>query len=211
MADVLNAVLRKALGRQECKRMRQRGEIPAELYGHGQPNAHLVLPAAEVYAAVRHGAHLVELKGAVNESALIKEVQWDPYGAEVFHLDLARVSAEETVEVTLHVELRGTAPGTKEGGILQHILYDVKISCPAGLIPDKLEAKVGNLRVGDHLSASQLELPVGASLITGPDQVVVQCVLPQMQEEAAPVPAAEVAEPELIRKPKEEEGTEAEE
>jgi large subunit ribosomal protein L25 len=206
MADVLNATVREALGTQQSKRMRKRGEVPAELYGHGQPNAHLVLPASEVYAAVRHGAHLVELKGAVNESALIKEVQWDPFGSEVLHLDLARVSAEETVEVTLHVELRGTAAGTKEGGILQHVLHDVKILCPAGLIPDKLEARVSNLKVGDHITASQLELPAGATLITGPDQVIVQCAMPQITEEAGAVPPAEVAEPELIRKPKEEEG-----
>jgi large subunit ribosomal protein L25 len=186
--------------------MRRRGEVPAELYGHGEPNAHLVLPVSELQTAIRHGAHLVELKGAVNESALIKEVQWDPYGTQVLHVDLARVSAEEMVEVTLHVELKGTAPGTKEGGLLQLILHDVRIACRAGMIPEKLEAKVFNLHVGDQLTAGDLELPEGASLITPKDQLVAQCVLPTIHEDAtAAAPAAEVAEPELIRKPKEEE------
>lgn len=209
MADVLNTTLRQVFGRQETKRLRHRGDVPAELYGHGQPNTHLVLPANEVRAAVRHGAHLVELKGAVNESALIKEVQWDPFGSEVLHIDLTRVSAEETVEVTLHVELRGTAPGTKSGGILQHVLHDVKIMCPAGLIPDKLELKIGGLQVDSHITAGELELPKGASLITDPDQVVVLCSQPVTEEEAgAP---GETAEPELIRKGKEGEEGEAEE
>jgi len=210
MADVLKASLRDSLGRQRSKRLRVQGLIPAELYGHGQPNAHLSLEAGEVRAAIKHGAHLVELKGAVNESALIREVQWDHYGIEVLHLDLARVSAEETVEVTLHVEIRGTAAGLKDGGVLQTILHDVKIRCPAGLIPDKLEAKVANLRLGGQFTAGDLELPAGASLITAADQVVVQCVTPLDQEAAAAVPG-EVIEPELIRKPKEaEEGEDKE-
>ena len=203
MADVLNTTLRDTFGTQRSRRLRRRGEVPADLYGHGEPNAHLLLPKLEVNAAVRHGAHLVELKGAVNESALIKEVQWDPFGTEVLHLDLARVSAEETVEVVLHLEVKGTAPGTKEGGILQVVLHDIRILCPAGLIPDKLEVKVGNLHVGGHITAGELELPKGASLVTGEDQVLVQCVLPQVEDDAAAVPAAETNEPELIRKAKE--------
>lgn len=205
MADVLTTTLRQTFGTQESRRMRRRGDVPAELYGHGEPNAHLVIPKAELQAAVRHGAHLVELKGAVNESALIKSVQWDPFGSEVLHVDLARVDAEETVEVTLHLELKGSAPGTKEGGVLQVILHDVKILCPAGLIPDKLEVKIGNLRVGGHITAAELELPAGASLVTSPDQVLVQCAVPHVQEELTAGVPGEVAEPELIRKPKEEE------
>jgi large subunit ribosomal protein L25 len=211
MADVLTVKIRESFGKLESRRMRRRGEIPAELYGHGEPNAHLVLPMTEITTAIRHGAHLVELKGAVNESALIKEVQWDPYGTAVLHLDLARVSAEETVEVMLHVELKGTAPGTKEGGIVQLVLYDVKILCPAGLIPDKLEAKIGNLQVGGQLTAGELELPKGATLVTPADQLVAQCVLPVVHEEVAAAVQAEGNEPELIRKPKEVAEGEAEE
>lgn len=210
MADVLNTSLRENMGKRESRRLRAKGEIPAELYGHGQPNTHLSLAAVEVRAAVKHGAHLIELKGAVSESALIKEVQWDAFGHEVLHIDLARVSAEETVEVTLHVEIRGTAPGTKSGGVLQHVLHDVKIMCPAGLIPDKLEAKVGALEVGGHLTAGELELPKGASLITPADQVIVHCVVPQAQDELAAEATGEAIEPELIRKPKESDEDESE-
>ena len=209
MADVLNTSLRENLGKRESRRLRAKGEIPAELYGHGQPNTHLSLSATQVRAAVQHGAHLIELQGAVSESALIKEVQWDAFGYEVVHLDLTRVSAEETVEVTLHVELKGTAPGVKAGGVIQHVLHDVKILCPAGLIPDKLEAKVGNLQVGDHLTAGQLELPKGATLITDADQAVVHCVVPQAQDELA-AGAGETIEPELIRKAKDSDEEESE-
>jgi large subunit ribosomal protein L25 len=210
MADVMNTTIRAGLGRRDSKRTRRDGQIPAELYGHKKENIHLSIPRTEVQSAVRHGAHLVELKGAVTESALIREVQWDPYGMEVVHLDLARVSMEELVEVSLSVELRGTAIGIKEGGVVQHVLYDAKILCPAGLIPDKLEAKISNLKVGEQFMARDLELPAGAKLITSPEQIVAQCVTPlaQADEQAVPV---EPAEPELIgRKLKEDEEGEEE-
>jgi large subunit ribosomal protein L25 len=210
MAESLNTTNRELLGKRDSRRLRNGGMIPAELYGHGQSNVHLSIPRVEVQTAVRHGAHLVELKGAVNESALIRNVQWDPYGTDVIHIDLARVSAEEAVEVTLPVELRGTAAGTKEGGVIQHVLHDVKILCPAALIPDKLEARITNLKVGEHFTAGQLELPAGASLLTSPDQIIALCAMPIAEADTEAVPA-EPAEPELIgRKPKDEEEGEEE-
>jgi large subunit ribosomal protein L25 len=208
MADTLNTQLRDALGKRVARRLRRDGNIPAELYGHGEANVHLSIPRLELQAAVRHGAHLVELKGAVTESALIRDVQWDPFGAEVLHVDLARVSAEESVEVTIAVELKGIAIGVKEGGVVQHVLHDVRIMCPAALIPDKLEARISNLHVDEQFTAGQLELPAGAQLLTDPDQIIAQVTTPVEQAEEEPVPA-EPGEPELIgRKAKEEEEAE---
>ncbi|MGE0757405.1 MAG: 50S ribosomal protein L25 [Pirellulaceae bacterium] len=205
MAEVLNTTERSSLGKHETRRLRRSGLVPAELYGHGEANVHLSVPRAELQAALRHGAHLVELQGAVKESALIRAVQWDPFGMDVLHIDLTRVSAEEAVEVTITVELRGTAAGAKDGGVVQHVLHEVRITCPAGKIPDKLEARISQLNVGDHFLASQLELPAGASLLTSPDQIVAVCSAPSDQAEAEGVPA-EVSEPELIgRKAKDEE------
>jgi large subunit ribosomal protein L25 len=193
------------VGRRGARRLRASGQIPAELYGHGEANVHLSIPVSELQAALKHGAHLVELRGAVEDSALIREVQWDPFGAELLHVDLARVSAEESVEITLAVELRGTAAGTKEGGIVQQVLHEIRILCPAGMIPDKLEARISQLQIGQHFTAGQLELPQGATLVSSPDQIIAICAAPFVQPEVEAVPA-EAAEPELIRKPKEEEG-----
>jgi large subunit ribosomal protein L25 len=209
MAEVLNSALRESLGRRESRRLRRSGHIPVELYGHGKANVHLSVPLLELQTAIRHGAHLIELTGAVAESALIRDVQWDPLGVDLLHVDLARVSAEEAVEVTVAVELRGTAAGTKEGGVVQHVLHDVRILCPAGLIPDKLEARISQLQVNQHFTAGQLELPTGAKLLTSPDQIIATCNTPMVQADEAAVPAADVSEPELIgRKPKEEEEAE---
>lgn len=206
-STTLNVAARNCVGKREMKRLRSTGKIPANLYGHGQPNVMLAIDSDEVGAAIRHGAHLVELKGAVNESALIKSVQWDQMGSVVLHLDLTRAQASELVETTLVVELRGEAPGLRHGGIVEQPLHEIRLRCPAGLIPDKLSLSVKNLELGASLTAADVPLPQGAALLSEPTEVVVHCIA--VTEEETPA-SGETAEPEIIGRRRAEEGDEAE-
>ncbi|HAY80060.1 MAG TPA: 50S ribosomal protein L25 [Planctomycetaceae bacterium] len=206
MADVLNVDTREELGSAKTRRLRQQGKIPAVLYGHGEENVHLALPALELAAAIRHGSQLVNLSGAVNESALIKAVQWDSLGSEVLHVDLTRVKAGETVTVTVSVELRGVAPGTKMGGVVNHALHSLEITCPATAIPEKLEVSVNSLELGNTLTVADIELPEGASTEAADDTLVAQCSQPTTQDEDEAIPgAADSIEPEVIGRSKEDE------
>jgi large subunit ribosomal protein L25 len=206
MAETFTVQLRSTRGKQHARRVRRGGAVPAVLYGHGQETLSLAIPAEQVAAAVRHGSRLVELTGAVQEKALLQELQWDTYGAQVLHVDLARVSEDETVHVKVPVELRGKAAGATEGGIVEHVLHELEIECRATQIPDKLQVGINELRIGAEVRVADLKLPEGVRVLAEPDSVVVQCVAPRKEEEE---PAAEVigaAEPELIgRKPAEEE------
>jgi large subunit ribosomal protein L25 len=152
----------------------------------------------------------VELAGAVNESALIKAVQWDMFGSVILHVDLTRAQASELVETVLAVELKGEAIGLRHGGIIEQPLHTIRLRCPAGLIPDKLTLSVNGLDLGGSLVAGQIPLPAGGSLLSDPDEVVVHCIAPV--EEAAVVAAGE-AEPEVIgrKKTDEEQGDESSE
>lgn len=207
MAEVLNVSKRETRGTSRARRLRASGVIPAVLYGHGQESLSLSVPADEIQSVIRHGSHIVDLKGAVSESALIREVQWDPFGMNVLHIDLTRVKAGELVELTVPVELRGDAPGVKQGGIVKQQLHKIDISCPVTSVPDKLVVSVNELGLSESITAAQLELPEGGKLVTDPDAVVVQCeeAAPEVEvEEAAP---GEAAEPEVIgRKEESEEG-----
>ena len=204
MAEVLNVNLRDSLGKRRTRRLRGAGLTPAVLYGHGEANLSLAIPSSEVAAAVRHGSRLVQLKGAVNEQAFIREMQWDVYGTQVMHLDLTRVSEHERVRVQVAIELRGEAPGVKEGGVIEHILHDVQVECPVTAIPERLQLSISGLNKGDSLTVANLQLPAGVTVLSPADLLVVQCVEPAEEVEAAPV--SEGAEPELIgRKPAEEE------
>ncbi len=208
--EVLNCETREELGSRATRRLRRRRMIPANLYGHGQPNVNLTIPADDVEAVLRHGAHMVQLRGAVDETALIREIQWNTYGNEVLHLDLTRVSATEKVEVSLSVEMRGEAPGTKEGGELTVMTHEVTIFCPAEAIPEKLEVNVNDLHLGTVVHASDLSLPEGAELVTSPDTPIISCqARAEVAEEVeAPATADLSAEPEVIGRGKEEEGDE---
>lgn len=207
VSEVLNVTIRKTRGTSHARRQRAAGQIPAILYGHGEENVSLSIVAEQVEMAIRHGTHLVELKGDVAQSALIRDVQWDPFGINVLHVDFARVQAGESVEVAVNVELRGEAPGTKSGGIIEHVLHELEIDCPVSVIPDKFEVKINSLELGGSIFAKDIELPEGAKLLTDADAVVVQCVQPAaMIEEEIP---AVSEEPEIIGK-KPEEGEEQE-
>lgn len=206
MAEILNCEKRKETGTLRMRRLRKSGKIPAVLYSRGD-TVSLAIDARDVDLVVRHTNPIVELKGAVSESALIKDIQWDPLGVTVLHLDLTRIDASESVEVNLNIELVGVAPGTKAGGAIKQLMHEVAVLCPATNVPDNIVLKINDLELEGSLTAGDIQLPEGASLVGSPESVVVQCVeVIIAAEEEAEDEGEGVAEPEIIgRKPEDEE------
>jgi large subunit ribosomal protein L25 len=207
MAETLNVKPRESRGKREARRLRRSGHIPAVLYGHGEANRSLEVVADEMSLVVRRGGRVVELKGAVNEKALIRELQWDTYGAHVLHVDFTRVSEHERIQVKVPVELRGQAVGAKDGGVIEHFVHEVEIECEALAIPDKLELSINDLKIGESLTAGDIKLPPGVELISDADAVIVHCAEARAEAEEAAAPAAG-AEPEVIGRKAEEEAAE---
>ncbi len=197
MSEILNVEKREITGTLRMRRLRASGMVPAVLYGHGEGNVHLSVKMKDLDSAIRHGQQVVQLKGGVNESALIKEVQWDGLGSNVMHIDLTRIDMKEMIEVTLQIEFKGVAPGTKQGGVLKHLLHEVDIACPANKLPDNLEININELELGDSLTLEAIELPEGAKLVGDVTELAIQCVEPSAEvEEETEGDAA--AEPEVI-------------
>jgi len=205
--EVLNVTPRSTVGKRNARRMRREGTIPAVLYGHGEKTVSLTVPGDELEAAIRHGQRVVDLKGAVNETARIRELQWDTWGSHVLHVDLVRASRDEVVEEKIAVILRGEAPGVKEGGVLKQTLHEVRIRCRVSALPERLECNINHLALLGVIKVADLVLPEGVSVVTDPEEVVVQVVPPTEVVEEAPV--TEGAEPELIGRKAEEEEEEA--
>ena len=205
MAEQINVSLRNELGTRQCRRLRLSGHVPAILYGHGEANMNLSVPVVEVQTALRRGSQMLEMQGAVSETALIRDIQWDAFGLEVLHVDLTRVSAEEAVEVTVSVELRGEAPGMKEGGVVDFHTHQIQISCPAGSIPEKLVASINGLHLGQSITAANLDLPAGASLVSPAETIIANCIEP-VGDDDEEVGALDGVEPEVIGQ-KDEEGS----
>jgi large subunit ribosomal protein L25 len=210
-AESLTVTTRKQLGSAHTRRLRKAGAIPAILYGHGEASVSLVLVPDELRGVIRRGGKLVRLQGDVTESAFIKAVQWDVYGKSMLHVDLLRISESEKVTTTVTVELKGTSPGVSEGGIIEHLVHEVEIDCPAGSVPEKLIVSISNLHLDGAIHAREITLPEGAEMLTDSETVIVHCVPPHEapEEGAAAVAEPGSVEPELIRKEKaDEEGAE---
>jgi large subunit ribosomal protein L25 len=196
-AEVLDVEVRSLTGKLNNRRLRRAGSIPAVLYGHGQECVNLSVGSVQLAAALRHGSRLVALKGGVDESALIRELQWDAFGQHILHIDFTRTSADERLEVTVDVELRGVAPGIRSGGVVEQLAREIELECRAGDIPEKIEVNVNHLELDGSIDASELTLPAGAKLITPADTMIVHCVLPTEQPEEDEGIAGAV-EPEVI-------------
>jgi large subunit ribosomal protein L25 len=210
MALQLAVQSRAEQGKHNNRRLRRAGQIPGILYGHGLQNVSLAVAADALTAAIRHGSRLVSLTGAVSESAFIRELQWDTWGTHIIHVDFTRISEHEIVEVNVPVELRGEAPGVREGGVVVQLIHEVEIACPAAVIPEKLAVNINHLTLGQSILLNSLEVPKGAKVLAAdPDAVLVECVLPLEQPEEVAAEAAP-GEPEVIgAKEKEEEGKES--
>jgi large subunit ribosomal protein L25 len=211
MANQLKVERRTKFGKRNNRRLHWEGKLPAVLYGHGEEVVSLTLGADQLEAAVRHGAKVVDLEGAVTGKALLQDVQWDTFFHQVLHVDLLRVMAGETVTVEVPIELKGEAPGVNDGGIIEHLIHSVEIEVPLDLVPEKLHVRVGQLQIGGELCIRDIsDLPAGATVNADADDVVVHCSLPVTEEEEG-TEEGTGAEPEVIAKGKEkEEGEEGE-
>jgi large subunit ribosomal protein L25 len=204
--ETLAVELRTVGGSHESRKLRRVGNVPGILYGHGQEPVKLSVSADALNTALRHHSRLVQLQGGVNESALIKDIQFDTFGIDILHVDFTRVSTDERIEVEVTVELKGTSPGALSGGVINHLLHEVQIECLATAIPEKLTLNISNLQKGDELTASKIDLPADVKLLTNGSLIAVQCLQPGAEPDATAVGGP--AEPEVIKRKVDAEATE---
>ncbi len=199
------AKARNELGSRANKRLRDSGLLPGVIYGHKEAVIPVTLPKKEVVNHLVRGAHLFDLAlDGKSEKVLIKEVQYDHLGLEVIHVDFARVSLDEKVEVTVPLELKGTPKGEEEGAVLQQIIAELEVECLVTDIPEAVRHNVSDMEKDSVLHIKDLQLPPGVRCLQDGELIV--ATVREIQEEVAATEAAEAgaAEPEIIGKGKEE-------
>ena len=174
MADYrLVAEARTEFGKGSARRTRRAGRIPAVLYGHGQDVVHLSLPAREFAAVLRNGGGnaliTIELDGK-EHLALTKAVQRDPLTRMHEHVDLLTVRRGEKTTVEVPIVIVGE-PGID--AIPNHQLNTVSIEADATRLPDSIEVDVTGRTAGQNITAGDLVLPAGATLITDAEALVI--------------------------------------
>ncbi|MGB7157220.1 MAG: 50S ribosomal protein L25 [Tepidisphaeraceae bacterium] len=194
---------RSELGSRANKRLRDAGFIPGVIYGHKEAVVPVTLPKKEVVGYLDKGAHVFDIAlGGKSEKVLVKEVQYDHLGMEVLHVDFARVSLDERVEVTVPLELKGEPKGEADGGVLQQIVAELELECLVTEIPDAIRHNVSEMALGDVLHIKDLKLPPGVKAMQDEDLIV--ATVKEIAEEAPAEVAEGAAEPEVIgRKPEE--------
>jgi large subunit ribosomal protein L25 len=195
---------RSELGSRANKRLRDTGHIPGVIYGHKEAVVPVTLPKKELTNYLGHGTHLFDLAlDGKSEKVLVKEVQYDHLGIEIIHVDFARVSLDEKVELTVPLELKGTPKGEAEGAVLQQIISELEIECLVTDIPEAIRHNVSEMEKDSVLHISDLKLPPGVRVMQDAELIV--AMVREIQEvAAAEVTEAAAAEPEVIgRKPAE--------
>ena len=206
----LKASRRDKIGTKHTRRLREKGLLPAIIYGHGEDPESVSLSAHDVEVELHHGARVLKL--ALNGKTgqfLIKDVQYDYLGTTPIHLDLMRVDLDETVTVRVGIELKGTPKGVSEGGVLDQPLADIEVECLVTNIPETLTPMVTHLGVGESLLVRDLDLGVGVKALADPDERVASVTVLAEEVEEEKAPSEDEAQPEVISKGKKEEEQES--
>ncbi|MEQ8970408.1 MAG: 50S ribosomal protein L25/general stress protein Ctc [Coleofasciculus sp. C1-SOL-03] len=167
------------------KALRREGLIPATLYGHkGAESVALTVEAkaAETLlkqADVNHTPVQVNIPDlSWKGKALLREVQTHPWKPIVYHLSFFSVASQDTIQISLPVNLVGTAFGVKQGGILEHVMTELQVECAPDNIPEAIEVDISNLDIGASLHVHEILLPAGATAMDDPQRTVVNILGP---------------------------------
>ncbi len=207
---LLKAEIREQTGSKTVRKVREQGRIPAIVYGHKKAPAAISLDAHNFVEGLHRGHRLMDVQiGKNKEKTIIKELQYDHLGKNIIHVDLMRVDISETVKVTVPIELKGTAVGTHEGGIIEEHIDHLEIECLVTEIPETIVVSVKDVHVGGTLHAGEIELPDGISLVSSPETLLVTCHLVAAAKTTEQVEEEMPAAPEVIGETKEPEAGEA--
>lgn len=197
---------RTKLGSAESRRLRRKGLVPGNIYGHKQDPVPVAVPVEALRPLVYSGAHVVECElDGKTESTILREVQWDAMGDYIQHFDLLRIDPNERVSLEIPIELRGTAPGVLAGGILEQPLRHLHIQCLASQLVDSIVVRIGHLDIGGTIHVSDLELPPNVTTDNPPEAIVVHVVAAREVSDEELAASAGPAEPEVIARKKAEE------
>lgn len=195
MADVvLHAVARPERGSRPSGRIRRAGRVPAVVYGLGEEATSISVGARELghILAGEAGANTLitlDLDGE-QHLTLARQIQRHPTRGDLVHVDFIRIRRDVAVTAEVPLEVTGEAPGTRQGGILDQVLFHLTVEAKPADIPASIDVDAGALEVGDQIRVGELVLPPGVTTPQDPDDLVVHVTVPRVVEEAEE-PAAE--------------------
>ncbi len=182
----------------ENQAIRRQGYLPVVLYGHGVESRPLKVLFKDFDRVLHTGAgrnNLIrlEIEGAGGEppTVMVKDVQSDHIKGRYIHADLQQINLKEKIRAKVRLVLHGEDAVTKEGGVVQHQMRDVEVECLPTALPDHLTFDLAGMHIGDTVTAGDLKVPEGVTLLEDADEVVASIVAPKAAAEEVPAAAAE--------------------
>ncbi len=204
-------VAQRDVGKSSTKKIRSDGKVPGIFYGRGIKPLPLSVDAKTLTTIIHGEAGTnvilkldIEGKGE-GETAIIKEIQKHPIKDFFFHIDFLKIAMDEKIQAKVPVNLVGESMGVKEGGVLQHGLWEIEVEAFPKDLPDSIEVDVSELEIGDSVRVTDLTVSADVAVLTEPEETVASVVPPTELKEEELV-EEEMLEPELIGAEGEEEG-----
>ena len=224
MEVVLEATPRDTFGKNEARRTRRGGQVPAVVYGGDGKEATPIQVPPKALLKILHSESgqntLIALKlpGAGDTRVLVRDFQIDPVTHQVLHADFYRVAMDRLIQVTIPVVVRGEPKGVKQqSGILEFIRREIVIECLPGDIPENVDVDVSELMLHQGIRVRDVATSAKWKAVTEGEAMLVHVIMPKAEEAPAPADAAAAAatatpaEPEVIKKGKKEEAEEEKE
>ena len=216
----LEATLRQERGKNESRRLRRSGQVPAVVYGDESKQGVSIAVDPIAVIEILHSESGVNtligltIDGGESSKVLVKEFQLDPISNDLLHIDFYKLTLDKAITVTVPVVLSGEAAGVKQqGGIVDFVQRDVQLECMPTAIPENIQVDVSELMIGQGVRLRDLLDEVTWTPVTDPDALLVHVVAPKVEEEPTDeeeatdetVESEAGAEPEVIKKGKTEE------
>lgn len=210
MDALLEVEKRDGRGKNEARRLRASGRIPAVVYGAEKDTATAIAVDPKVLMRIMHSESgvntLIGLTGLGEGETrvMVKEYQLDPIHHRLLHADFHQIAMDRTLQVTVPIVLKGEARGVKQqGGIVDFVQREIEIECLPGDIPEHITIDVSELMLNQGVRVRDLQADGGKwKAVSEPDTLIVHLIPLRTAEEAAPVEVAGGAEPEVIKKGK---------
>ena len=215
------AEVRTSRGKNEARRTRVSGNIPAVVYGAYKDPISVAVDPRELTKIIRSSTGLntiftLAIAGGENTPVMVVDRQVDPIKGHLLHADLKRIDLTKRIRVTVPVSTTGEPAGVKvQGGLLEIISRAVEIECLPDEIPESFTVNVSELMIGQSKRASDVAVTGSMKLVSDPQTVIAHIVALRAEEVATPAegaaPAAgatPAAEPEVVKKGKKEEEAE---
>ena len=191
---------REGTGKGAARKLRTKGQVPAVIYGAGEPPLSLTVALADLEKVLRQVSGTtaflsVDIPGESPRTAVLQKLQKDHLGRRIMHVDLYQVRADQELVLEVSLQFTGEAKGvSEEGGILSVTEHTIQLRGLVTDIPDSVSVDVSALMIGDSIYAKDLSLPAGVKVASDDHMLVVACTPPSQAEAAGEAGAEEEAE-----------------